>query len=198
VAVAAADVDAVPQPHVAVPPEAEAALTIALRAKVIRLANPAIGPSLPTAKKMNFANGRPNARKVLVTKTKTFRPLWMKLPKAKAFPKSPRTNRRTRPTNFTKNALKPIASVRLKGYARSAAPNVSGAVSRIAGMIAAAAIETGIVIATGDAAAPTNATGHSTAFYAAKSIAFATAWKPSCAISNASSARSNKPNTNAS
>jgi hypothetical protein len=54
------------------------------------------------------------------------------------------------------------------------------------------------VIATGDAAALMNANARSTAFCAAKSIAFATALKPFYATSNVSSARSNKPNTNAS
>jgi hypothetical protein len=99
--------------------------------------------------------------------------------------------------NFTRNALTQTANIPENGCAKSGATTATGAVIATADMIAEGGIETGIVIATGGAAA-TNATARSIGFYAARSTASATAWNQSCAISNASSAPCSKPSKNAS
>jgi hypothetical protein len=191
VAVAEADGDVVhhhADVAAAVEAVAVAAVTVVPQAKIIRARKQGIAMNRANAKTKNFAHAKPSARMVRVTKTKMSHPRWTKRPKAKALPKPPPTNHRTRLTNFTKNAPMLIASDQSNECAKSAA--------RVATVVTI--VVAGIGIANGDAAAPTNATVQSTAFCAAKSIAFAIVWNPSCAILNASSARCNKPSTNAS
>lgn len=78
--------------------------TTALCAKEIVPRNRFSATQRALARMMTIAN----AKMVLATKTKMFLPAWTILPKEKVSPK--RLANRTKPMNFTKNALKPTAS----------------------------------------------------------------------------------------
>jgi len=170
----------------AVEAAAVAVVMIGRPAKIILLKKGVIARNRGAVKTRIFAS----VKMVRVMKMRTYPLRWMNRPKAKALWKQRRMSGMRR-MNFTKNALKPTASIPRIANVRvmiEGAMTGDADVSVIAeGLTGAGAIGIGIeedVAMSGSVLA--------TAFYAARSIEFGTAWKQSYATWNAWWVRCNK------